>query len=80
MNEIEISTELDNPNIVKIYEIFEFNQSVYIVTEYTLPNQVSAKEENSSIDSTRQAVSQNMTPELFSDKWLSPSTISTKRK
>jgi hypothetical protein len=25
---------LDNPNIVKLYEIYEFNQSVYLVTEY----------------------------------------------
>ena len=33
MNEIEISVGLDNPNIVKIYEIFEYNQSVYIVSE-----------------------------------------------
>lgn len=36
MNEIEISVAMDNPNIVKIYEIFEYNQCVYIVTEYIL--------------------------------------------
>ena len=33
MNEIEVSVSLDNPNIVKIYEVYEFNQSVYIVSE-----------------------------------------------
>lgn len=33
MNEIEISIELDNPNIIKLYEIYEFNQSVYMVSE-----------------------------------------------
>ena len=33
MNEIEISVTLDNPNIIKIYEIFEFNNCVYLVTE-----------------------------------------------
>jgi calcium-dependent protein kinase len=33
MNEIEISMELDNPNIIKLYEIYEFNNSVYMVSE-----------------------------------------------
>lgn len=33
LNEIEISMCLDNPNIVKLYEIYEFNQSVYLVAE-----------------------------------------------
>lgn len=33
MNEIEISVGLDNPNIVKIYEIYEHNQCVYLVSE-----------------------------------------------
>jgi calcium-dependent protein kinase len=33
LNEIEISMELDNPNIVKLYEIYEWNQSVYLVSE-----------------------------------------------
>ena len=33
MNEIEVSTELDNPNIIKIYEIYEYNNAVYIVSE-----------------------------------------------
>jgi hypothetical protein len=25
---------LDNPNIVKLYEIYEFNQAIYLVGEY----------------------------------------------
>lgn len=33
LNEIEISIGLDNPNIVKLYEIYEFNNSIYLVTE-----------------------------------------------
>lgn len=33
LNEIEISMCIDNPNIVKIYEVYEWNQSVYLVTE-----------------------------------------------
>jgi serine/threonine protein kinase len=34
LNEIEISMTLDNPNIVKLYEIYEFNQAIYLVGEY----------------------------------------------
>lgn len=33
MSEIEISVGLDSPNIVKIYEVYEYNQAVYIVSE-----------------------------------------------
>lgn len=33
MNELEISIQLDNPNIIKLYEIYEFNQAVYMVSE-----------------------------------------------
>lgn len=35
LNEIEISIGLDNPNIVKLYEIYEWNNNIYLVTEYT---------------------------------------------
>lgn len=62
MNEIEISAGLDNPNIVKIYEIYEYNQCVYIVSEYSYRHSVSAKAENSSTGSTKPAVSPKMTP------------------
>lgn len=34
LNEIEISIGLDNPNIVKLYEIYEWNNNIYLVTEY----------------------------------------------
>lgn len=33
-NEIDILKKLDHPNIVKIYEFYETNDSYYIVTEY----------------------------------------------
>ena len=56
MNEIEISVTLDNPNIIKIYEIFEFNNCVYLVTEYPFVYEVFATEASSSIDWIKQAV------------------------
>ena len=34
MSELEISMTLDNPNVVRLYEIYEFNNNVYLVTEY----------------------------------------------
>ena len=33
LNEIDVSVGLDNPNIVKLYEIYEFNNSIYLVAE-----------------------------------------------
>jgi len=36
-NEIEILKSLDHPNIIKIYETFEDDEDVYLVTEYDLP-------------------------------------------
>jgi len=33
LNEIEISISMDNPNIIKLYEIYEYNQAVYLVYE-----------------------------------------------
>lgn len=40
---------LDNPNIVKLYEIYEYHNSIYLVCEYSLAYTVSAKEESCSI-------------------------------
>ena len=56
MNEIEISVTLDNPNIIKIYEIFEFNNCVYLVTEYLFFYEVFVTEDNSSIGLIKLAV------------------------
>lgn len=49
LNEIDVSVGLDNPNIVKLYEIYEFNQSIYLVSEYSMPYSAFAKEDNYSI-------------------------------
>lgn len=80
MNEIEISVAMDNPNIVKIYEIFEYNQCVYIVTEYILLYAVSAREGSSLIGLTKLEVSVRMKLVLSLSKWLRPSTIYTRTK
>lgn len=34
LNEIEVSIQLDNPNIIKLYEVFEYDKAIYLVTEY----------------------------------------------
>lgn len=36
-NEIENLAELDHPTILKIYEIFEDESNLYLVTEYGIP-------------------------------------------
>jgi len=51
LNEINVLKKLDHPNIIKIYEIFENETSIYVVQEYFLIHSVSAKEESSSIGS-----------------------------
>lgn len=56
LNEIEISMELDNPNIVKLYEIYEWNHSVYLVCEYPFHHAAFAREESCSTVSTNRAV------------------------
>ena len=38
---------VDHPSVIKLYEIFEWKNSVYLVTEYVLDNLVYAKEDNS---------------------------------
>jgi calcium-dependent protein kinase len=35
-NEIEIQKKLDHPNIVKLFEVFEDKQNIYLVEEYVL--------------------------------------------
>ena len=34
MSEIEIMITLDHPSIIKLYDIFEWKQAIYLVTEY----------------------------------------------
>lgn len=34
MNEIEVLKEIDHPNIIKIIEYYESENSLYLVTEY----------------------------------------------
>ena len=34
VNEIEIMMFVDHPSVIKLYEIFEWKNSVYLVTEY----------------------------------------------
>ena len=80
MNEIEVSAGLDNPNIIKIYEIYEFNNAVYIVSEYICPYLVFAKVDNFSIVLIKLVPLVKLMPEFFSDKWLKPSTIFIKTK
>lgn len=38
---------VDHPSVIKLYEIFEWKNSVYLITEYVLDNLVYAKEDNS---------------------------------
>lgn len=56
LNEIEISMELDNPNIVKLYEIYEWNQSVYLVSEYLFNHAAFVREESCLTASISRAV------------------------
>lgn len=56
VNEINISTSMDNPNIVKLYEIYDFNNCIYLVYEYPSDNSVSAKEASFSTGSISKAV------------------------
>lgn len=56
LNEIEISMTLDNPNIVKLYEIYEFNQAIYLVGEYPKIDLAFARVVNCSIDSINKEV------------------------
>jgi len=48
--------QLDNPNIIKLYEIYEHNQAVYMVSEYLCFHSASAKVENSLIDWIKKVV------------------------
>lgn len=34
MNEIHVLSELDHPNIIRIFEYYESKNSLYIITEY----------------------------------------------
>ena len=34
MNEIHVLSELDHPNIIRIFEYYESENSLYIITEY----------------------------------------------
>lgn len=34
MNEIHVLSDLDHPNIIRIYEYYESKNSLYVVTEY----------------------------------------------
>lgn len=34
MNEIEVLSELDHPNIIRIFEYYESKNSLYLITEY----------------------------------------------
>jgi calcium-dependent protein kinase len=33
-NEIKIMKQLDHPNIVKLYEIYQDSRNIYLITEY----------------------------------------------
>lgn len=39
-NEIDILTQVDHPNIVKLYEIFEDDEAYYLVMELMLGGEV----------------------------------------
>jgi serine/threonine protein kinase len=69
--------ELDNPNIVKLYEIYEWNQSVYLVSEYPFNHAAFAREESSLTGSINRAVSAKSRQESSSGRWWRASTIST---
>ena len=43
-NEIDILTQVDHPNIVKLYEIFEDEKNYYLVMELMLGGEVSFSE------------------------------------
>ena len=34
INEIEIMITMDHPSIIKLYDIFEWKNAVYLITEY----------------------------------------------
>lgn len=41
-NEVSILKELDHPNIVKLYELFQDDSCYYLVTEYRLISKFSS--------------------------------------
>lgn len=47
---------LDNPNIVKLYEIYEYNQAIYLVGEYLIIDLASVRVVNYLIDSISKEV------------------------
>lgn len=57
LNEIEILKSLDHPSCIKLYETFEDDQNVFLVTEYPLHHSVSAREASCSIAWTPTATS-----------------------
>ena len=60
MAEMNILKRLDHPNIIKLYESFEDKGYLYLVTEYQVPDLVSAKEDSSLIESTKRGASMKL--------------------
>jgi serine/threonine protein kinase len=68
INEIDILKGLDHPNIIKLYETFEDERNVFLVTEYTFYYSVSAMGVSSSTGSRTKATSPRRTPGRCSSK------------
>ena len=68
LNEIEILKSLDHPSCIKLYETFEDDQNVFLVTEYPFSHPVFAKEASCSIVWTLMAIFLKRMHEEFSSK------------
>lgn len=55
IREYSVLSSLDHPNIVKIYETYEDEENLFLVTEYTYRELVTAKAESCSHTCRRRA-------------------------